>query len=71
MEASSHDWNISVGTRLSKDGKDYLVIYADIINAGHTRILHLIRIRENWQPIVRFIKEVYDADINKYEIIHY
>ena len=58
--------NLEIGTVLEKEGKKFLLIGWDVIEAGHVKEYRLIRVHKNWKPIFQFVKDVYDKEINEY-----
>lgn len=50
--------------------KKYVVIDVDFDFGGHFMIVQLIHLYNNWSPLMRFVKELWDDEIEKLTILN-
>ena len=66
----SLQFSIETGNIVEYKNKEYVVCDWQILNAGHTREVSLVRCNTQWaSPLLRIVRHIYDDDINSLKLI--
>ena len=59
---------LKIGDVVTYESKKYMVLYYAGDISLCCMVAGIIRLYDNWHPLIRKVKEVYDSDIEKFEI---